>query len=72
MASKMKMAEMLHLKVFPFRNTWSNVDFLFIGDVSSTKSLLEIHEESVSVMVQSTESFLSESPLHLAISQVLP
>lgn len=39
------------------------------GDVSSTKSLLETHEESVSLMGQSTESFLSESPLHLAISQ---
>ena len=42
----------------------------FTGDRLSTSSLLESHKECLAVETQAVDSFLTESPLHLAISQV--
>ena len=47
-----------------------NLGDCFTGDRLSISSLLESHKECLAVETQAVDSFLTESPLHLAISQV--
>ena len=40
------------------------------GDKDGVESILKAHKASIDMIKQTTESCLTESPLHLAISQV--